>query len=85
MDKTINVAAFDSQYKVLSDLQGFLENHPNAHLFLSDSKESSKGDTYETNSPLLLDALRRFAKKGTSAFGATSRRKGLYCYGGQST
>ena len=60
MDKTINVALLDPQYKVLSELYDFLESHPNAHLFLSDYKDSPKDETFESNSPMLFGALRKF-------------------------
>lgn len=64
MDKTLNLADFrKSQYEVLTDIQSYLANHPNARLYLSDDKDIPKNNRCEITSPMVLRALRRFVQE----------------------
>ena len=64
MDFGINAAdASKTDYDVLLEIEDYLENHPQAYLYLSDDKELRKCNRYETNSPLILEELRHFVKR----------------------
>lgn len=64
MEFGINVAdASKSDYDILVEIDDYLQNHPQAVLYLSDDKELRKSYRYETNSPLILQYLRRFVKQ----------------------
>ena len=64
MDKTLNLADFrKSQYEVLTDIQSYLANRPNARLYLSDDKDIPKDNRCEITSPMVLGALRRFVQE----------------------
>ena len=55
MDKTLNLADFrKSQYEVLTDIQSYLANRPNARLYLSDDKDIPKDNRCEITSPMVL-------------------------------
>ena len=45
------------------EIDDYLQNHPQAVLYLSDDKELRKSERYETNSPVILQNLRRFVKR----------------------
>ncbi|WP_288737186.1 hypothetical protein [uncultured Parabacteroides sp.] len=63
-DFGINAAdASKSDYDVLVEIDDYLQNHPQAVLYLSDDKELRKSERYETNSPVILVNLRRFVKR----------------------
>ena len=63
MDFGINAAdAIKTDYDILVEINDFLQNHPQAVLYLSDDKELRKSSRYETNSPVILQNLRRFVK-----------------------
>ena len=64
MDFGINAAdASKTDYDILVEIEDYLENHPQAVLYLSDDKELRKSERYETNSPVILVNLRRFVKR----------------------
>ncbi len=64
MDFGINAAdASKTDYDILVEIEDYLENHPQAVLYLSDDKEIRKSYRYETNSPVILQNLRRFVKR----------------------
>lgn len=64
MDFGINAAdASKTDYDILVEIEDYLENHPQAVLYLSDDKELRKSERYETNSPVILVNLRRFVKQ----------------------
>jgi len=64
MDFGINAAdASKTDYDILVEIEDYLENHPQAILYLSDDKELRKSERYETNSPVILQNLRRFVKQ----------------------
>ena len=64
MDFGINAADVSkTDYDVLLEIEDYLENHPQAYLYLSDDKELRKCNRYETNSPLILEELRYFVKR----------------------
>lgn len=64
LDFGINAAdASKSDYDILVEINDYLQNHPQAVLYLSDDKELRKSERYETNSPLILLNLRRFIKQ----------------------
>lgn len=63
MDFGINAAdASKTDYDILVEINDYLQNHPQAVLYLSDDKELRKSERYETNSPLILENLRHFVK-----------------------
>lgn len=63
MDFGINAAdASKTDYDILVEINDYLQNHPQAFLYLSDDKELRKSERYETNSPLILENLRHFVK-----------------------
>ena len=63
-DFGINAAdASKTDYDILVEIDDYLQNHPQAVLYLSDDKELRKSERYETNSPLILGNLRRFIKQ----------------------
>lgn len=63
-DFGINAAdASKTDYDILVEIEDYLENHPQAVLYLSDDKELRKSERYETNSPVILQNLRRFVKR----------------------
>jgi len=60
----INAAdASKTDYDILVEINDYLQNHPQAVLYLSDDKELRKSERYETNSPVILLNLRRFVKR----------------------
>ena len=62
-DFGINAAdASKTDYDILVEINDYLQNHPQAVLYLSDDKELRKSERYETNSPLILENLRHFVK-----------------------
>lgn len=62
-DFGINAAdASKTDYDILVEINDYLQNHPQAILYLSDDKELRKSERYETNSPLILENLRHFVK-----------------------
>ncbi|WP_290508598.1 hypothetical protein [Alistipes sp.] len=64
--KTFGINAADaskSDYDILVEIDDYLQNHPQAVLYLSDDKELRKSNRYETNSPVILQNLRRFVKQ----------------------
>lgn len=64
MDFGINAAdASKTDYDILVEINDYLQNHPQAVLYLSDDKELRKSERYETNSPVILVNLRRFVKR----------------------
>lgn len=64
MDFGINAAdASKTDYDILVEIDDYLQNHPQAVLYLSDDKELRKSYRYETNSPVILQNLRRFVKR----------------------
>lgn len=64
MDFGINAAdASKTDYDILVEIDDYLQNHPQAVLYLSDDKELRKSYRYETNSPVILVNLRRFVKR----------------------
>ena len=64
MDFGINAAdASKTDYDILVEIDDYLQNHPQAVLYLSDDKELRKSERYETNSPVILQNLRRFVKR----------------------
>lgn len=64
MDFGINAAdASKTDYDILVEINDYLQNHPQAVLYLSDDKELRKSERYETNSPVILQNLRRFVKR----------------------
>ena len=64
MDFGINAAdASKTDYDILVEIEDYLENHPQAVLYLSDDKEIRKSYRYETNSPVILQNLRRFVRQ----------------------
>ena len=64
MDFGINAAdASKTDYDILVEIDDYLQNHPQAVLYLSDDKELRKSYRYETNSPVILLNLRRFVKR----------------------
>lgn len=64
MDFGINAAdTSKTDYDILVEIEDYLENHPQAVLYLSDDKELRKSERYETNSPVILVNLRRFVKQ----------------------
>lgn len=63
MDFGINAAdASKTDYDILVEINDYLQNHPQAVLYLSDDKELRKSERYETNSPVILENLRHFVK-----------------------
>lgn len=56
------VDASKTDYDILVEINDYLQNHPQAVLYLSDDKELRKSERYETNSPLILENLRHFVK-----------------------
>ena len=52
-----------TDYEILLELDNYLQNHPQAVLYLSDDGNLRKRERYETNSPLILDSLRRFVQQ----------------------
>lgn len=63
MDFGINAAdASKTDYDILVEINDYLQNHPQAVLYLSDDKELRKSERYKTNSPLILENLRHFVK-----------------------
>lgn len=76
-DFGINAAdASKSDYDVLVEIDDYLQNHPQAVLYLSDDKEIRKSYRYETNSPLILQELRQFVKRGLDKYKEQSMLKG---------
>lgn len=64
MDFGINAAdASKTDYDILVEIEDYLENHPQAILYLSDDKELRKSERYETNSPVIMQNLRCFVKQ----------------------
>lgn len=64
MDFGINAAdASKTDYDILVEIDDYLQNHPQTVLYLSDDKELRKSYRYETNSPVILQNLRRFVKR----------------------
>lgn len=64
MDFGINAAdASKTDYDILVEINDYLEKHPQTVLYLSDDKELRKSERYETNSPVILQNLRRFVKR----------------------
>lgn len=64
MDFGINAADVSkTDYDILVEINDYLQNHPQAVLYLSDDKELRKSKRYETNSPMILQNLRRFVKQ----------------------
>lgn len=60
----INAAdASKTDYDILVEINDYLQNHPQAVLYLSDDKELRKSERYETNSPVILLNLCRFVKR----------------------
>lgn len=75
-DFGINAAdASKTDYYVLVEISDYLQNHPQAVLYLSDDKELRKSERYETNSPLILQNLRRFVKQELDKYQAPSQLK----------
>lgn len=63
-DFGINAAdASKTDYDILVEIDDYLQKHPQAVLYLSDDKELRKSERYETNSPVILQNLRRFVKQ----------------------
>ena len=52
-----------TDYEILLELDNYLQNHPQAVLYLSDDGNLRKRERYETNSPLILDSLRRLVQQ----------------------
>lgn len=77
-DFGINAAdASKSDYDVLVEIDDYLQNHPQAVLYLSDDKEIRKSYRYETNSPLILQELRQFVKRGLDKYKEQPMLKGV--------
>lgn len=75
-DFGINAAdASKSDYDVLVEIDDYLQNHPQAVLYLSDDKEIRKSYRYETNSPVILLNLRRFIKRELDKYGEAPQLK----------
>ncbi len=69
MDYSINTAdTSKSDYDVLVEINNYLENHPQAILYLSDDKELRKSERFETSSPLILLELRKFVSQELSKY-----------------
>lgn len=76
-DFGINAAdASKSDYDVLVEIDDYLQNHPQAVLYLSDDKELRKSYRYETNSPVILQNLRQFVKRGLDKYKEQPMLKG---------
>lgn len=69
MDRSSNLAEFrKSDYDVLTEMQDYLENHPNTHLYLSDDKNIPKENRFETNSPIVLGKMLKYVKRYLARF-----------------
>lgn len=76
MDFGINAAdASKTDYDILVEIDDYLQNHPQAILYLSDDKELRKSERYETNSPVILVNLRRFVKRELDRYQEAPRLK----------
>lgn len=64
-----------TDYEVLTELNDFLQQHPKAVLYLSEDRELRKSVRYETNSPLILDCLRRFVQQELAQYPVPPRQK----------
>lgn len=75
-DFGINAAdASKTDYDILVEINDYLQNHPQAVLYLSDDKELRKSERYETNSPLILGTIRRFVKQELDKYKASPQLK----------
>lgn len=69
MDRSSHLAEFrKSDYDVLTEIQSYLENHPNAHLYLSDDKNIPKENRCETNNPIVLGEMLKYVKRYLARF-----------------
>ncbi len=74
----INAAdASKTDYDILVEINDYLQNHPQAVLFLSDDKELRKSERYETNSPLILGNLRQFVNRELDKYKDQPTLKGV--------
>lgn len=67
--------ASKTNYEILTELNDFLQQHPKAVLYLSEDRELRKSERYETNSPLILDCLRRFVKQELAQYPEPPQQK----------
>ena len=67
--------ASKTDYEILTELNDFLQKHSKAVLYLSEDRELRKSERYETNSPLILDCLRRFVKQELAQYPEPPQQK----------
>lgn len=64
-----------TDYEILLELDNYLQNHPQAVMYLSDDGNLRKRERYETNSPLILNSLRRFVQQELGKYTESPEQK----------
>lgn len=57
-----------ADYEVLTEINDYLQQHPQAWLYLSDDKALLKKNRYETNAPIIMENLRRYVKQEVAKY-----------------